>query len=600
MATPTIVLLNAGGLTDGVLTDADTNTGWTDLTTADTDIKVEGTASMSGIFRTDGEQGYYDSGTAPVTAAGKILRGWINTNNLPYMNLEATDPYKLLAFDGTTTELKALFGSDTYPGGWFYFWQGMDDFTTLTLANVRRWGFESGHATNGKNVVNTWADVMRYMDGYYLTGGTSGDKITFLTTAASDKTSAYGIVQNSFGVYFCTGTIQIGNGATTTWFESDGDVVVFLDTPGGLSIPAGLYEINAQGSGCNCVIINSVLRANGTGTTTRFVLDFSDTNVTLNFSGNLVNRASTVTFASGQTAQNNTFDDCGQITHAGADMDGCIVKNYEGTAGTAALIYNVAADPDGEMDNMSFIKGTAATHAIEFGTSTPSSITLRGIDFSGYNATTGQNDSALYISDSNTGNSYTINLIGCSGNISYRTAGASVTLVQDPVTVLVNTINANTGADIQSARVLLEVASGAGGWPYLASVSVSVTATTATVTHTAHGLSSNDKVRIRGLNQAGYNGVKTITVTGANTYTYTVVNDGAATGSPTSTFVVLEGTTDVNGEISASYTFAAATPVVGKARLNSGAGPYYITANISATVSNTAGLSYVASMVPDS
>jgi hypothetical protein len=410
-----------------VLSDADTNTGWSNLTTLDPDIKVEGTNSVSGVTRNNGEDSYYDSGGAPVTAVGKVLRGWVNTTNLAYMAPEATNPYELWVFDGTSQSPgKALFGSDTYPGGWFYFWQDMDDFTGVTLANIDRWGIEAGHAASAKNVVNMWMDVMRYMDGYYLTGGTSGDKISVAELAATDKASAYGIVQEQFDAYFATGTIQIGNGATTTWFGMDGEVFIFLDMPGALTISAGLYEINAQGTGCDCNIKNSVVRGNGTGATTRFVLDFSDTDATVSITDNLFQRASTSTFAAGQTVTGNTFDDCGQIIPSGADMTGCQVKNYEGTVDTGAVFYNETADPDGEFDDMIFTKGTASTHAIEFGTSAPETINLTGLSFSGYNASNNQTDSTLYIK--RTTGTTTINLSGVTGTVTYKSDGATVVI----------------------------------------------------------------------------------------------------------------------------------------------------------------------------
>ena len=134
----------------------------------------------------------------------------------------------------------------------------------------------------------------------------------------------------------------------------------------------------------------------------------------------------TIPFASGPTITTNPFNDCGQITHGGANLGGSIVKNYEGTADSSGLIYNVAVDPDGEMDGMQFIRGTALTHAIEMGLLSPLSMTLRGIDFSGYNAANGQTDSALHIK--RTSGTVEIALIGCTGDIKYKTDGAIVVL----------------------------------------------------------------------------------------------------------------------------------------------------------------------------
>lgn len=425
MATPTLGLIN-----HQELDDADVSTGWSNLTTIDTDLKVEGTGSVSGVTRTNNEDSYYDNGGAPVTGVGKVLRGWTNTTNLPYMSSEATGGYRLYVFDGTSTSnYITMFGSDTYFGGWFYYWQDMDDFTGVTLANVDRWGIRAGHDSNAKNVTNHWMDVMRYLDGYNITGGLTGDRITLDDIATADRGSptltGYGIVQETGGVYFCTGTVQLGNGATTTWFDIDSQVLAFLDMPGNLTISAGLYDLSVVGSGCTGDITNSVLRG-GTTTATRFVLDLSDSTPTYTFTDNVIQRASTTTLHSGLTATSNTFDDCGQITHAGADMSGSSIKNYEGTAGTAAVVYNVNADPDGEMDDMTFVKGTAATHAIELGSNCPTAVTLRNHSYSGYQTVTqGQNDSTIY---NNSGKTVTINVAN-GDTPTYRNGAGATTIV---------------------------------------------------------------------------------------------------------------------------------------------------------------------------
>lgn len=418
MATPTFTLLNHTSLTT-----ADTNTGWSDLTTADPDVKVEGSNAMSGIFRADAEQGYYDAGGAPVTAVGKTLRGWINTTNIAYMATEANGGYSLLAFDGTTEELKTIFGSDTYGGGWFNYIWDMDDFTTLTLANVDRWGVEAGHASSAKNVTNTWMDVIRYLDGYSMTGGTSSDDIELSDIATLDYTSAYGVLSEFEGVYFATGTVQFGTGATTTYAAMDGEVLVFTDQ----HVAAGLYKLSGVGTGSTVAITDSVLRSTGSTDATRFILDFDDADLaSLTLTGNLIVRAATSSFKSGQTVTGNVFDDCGQITHGGADMQRCDVTNYSGTP-AAAMVYNETADPSGELDDCTFTKGSATKHAIEFGTSSPTSITLDGLTFSGYNSSNAQADSTLYFA--RTGGTVTVNLSGVTGNVSYKTAGATISLV---------------------------------------------------------------------------------------------------------------------------------------------------------------------------
>lgn len=455
MAVPTFTLIN-----HQALTTADSNTGWADLVTADADIKVEGANAMSGVLRADGEAGYYDSGTAPVSAAGKTVRGWIFTNNLAYMGTEASNGYQLIAYDGTTTEKKAIFGSDTYPGGWFNYVWSMDQFTTLTLANVRRWGVEAGHDTAAKNVVNTWMDVIRYLDGYSMTGGSSSDKVRLANIATLDKVSAYAVVSvspDATNVFFAGGTVQFGTGATAHYFEMDGEVLTFKD----LHIDAGLYSLSGVGSGTDIVIKNALIQAAGTTDATRFIFDMSDTNLaSFLMQATTIRRAAAVTFKSGQTVTGNTFASCGQITPAGADMSGSIVNGYEGTADTSALIWNVATDPNGLLDEMKFTKGTALTHAIEFGTTSPLTMTLTDCMFTGYGAD-GTTSAALHIK--RTTGTVTINYTGTVPT--YKSDGATVVLVSSKTATFTPVENGSAFTITRNSdnALFLDVASVTGG-----------------------------------------------------------------------------------------------------------------------------------------
>jgi hypothetical protein len=218
------------------------------------------------------------------------------------------------------------------------------------------------------------------------------------------------------------------------------------------------------------------------------------------------------------------------------------------------MTYAETVDPDGELDNCSFTKGTAATHAIEFdATNTPTTITLRGIDFSGYNAANGNNDS--------------------------------------------------DGGLLQGARVLAEPTSSAN-FPYQASVSITGTGTTATVSHTGHGLTTNDYVIIKGVeNDDDYNGVHQITVTGANAYTYTTTETlgvSPATGTITATYAMISATTDVNGEVTNSWSLVAAQPFKFKVGYSTATSPFYQgVEDVLDTISQTADRDVTIQLVSD-
>jgi hypothetical protein len=70
------------------------------------------------------------------------------------------------------------------------------------------------------------------------------------------------------------------------------------------------------------------------------------------------------------------------------------------------------------------------------------------------------------------------------------------------------------------------------------------------------------------------------------------------TGTITSTFVVLNGTTDVNGEITMSRVYPTDQPFTGWARKSTSA-PYYKTGLVSGTVDSANGATVTALMISD-
>ncbi len=191
--------------------------------------------------------------------------------------------------------------------------------------------------------------------------------------------------------------------------------------------------------------------------------------------------------------------------------------------------------------------------------------------------------------------------MGCSGNISYDSAGATVSFVVNPVTHQV-TVRDTGGAVIQNARVFAWPSDNTGPFPYQESVTITRSGSTATVTHTSHGLSTNHKVWIRGASQPEYNGVFTVTVTGTNTYTYTVTGTPAtpATGTITSSAVILDGATNVSGVISDTRSYASDQPIQGRVRKGSAAdSPKYVPATYTGTIDSEAGLSVTVQLIED-
>lgn len=592
MATPTL------GNTPTTINACDTD-NFTGADGTDTDVYKENGTSVAWLARGDGDSCSFS--VTNLALSTEHIRLWINHATIANLDTEANGGMEMQFVDGSDTGWWTLFGSDTYEGGWFYgiIYGGStpdrNSGTAPAMTSVDTIGFTYQQSSLPANKINTWIDFISYGDGYYVTGGTSGDKVTLADIRTTDNSSAYGIVDVYNGIYFCTGELQIGNGATTTYFEMSSDVLVFIDAP----VNTGLFKLIGDGSGCNISIDNSVIRADGTGDYNRFLLDMDETNLSsFSMTDTFVTRAGAITFKSGQTVTNNVFDDCGQITHGGADMDNCTIQNYAATA-AAALSYNVNADPDGEMDGMTFIKGSATKHAIEFGTSVPATMTLRDCDFSGYNASDSQNDSTFNFLD--TGGTITLNLIGCTGNFTYKSAGATIDIVESPVDTTINVKDISSLANIQGARVLVYPSNATGPMNYQASVtSITRVTTTATVTQTAHGLATNDKVFIEGADQPEYNGIHQITYISADSYSYTVSGTPTtpATGTITETDVLISDTTDSNGNVTKNRAFSSDQPITGRVREGT-TPPNYKTSPITGTIDKDSGFSTTIFLVPD-
>jgi hypothetical protein len=172
----------------------------------------------------------------------------------------------------------------------------------------------------------------------------------------------------------------------------------------------------------------------------------------------------------------------------------------------------------------------------------------------------------LYSADAaivnNTGGAMQINVTGGTSPSVRNIAGATSTVVSGAVPFTVTVVDEDSDP-IVNARVHVPVAA-SGPYPYQATVSMVRSGTTVTVTHSGHGLATNDYVLITGTTENGYWGVHQITVTGANAYTYQLpahkTPTSPATGAPKATFMILYGLTNASGVVSASRSYSTDQP----------------------------------------
>jgi len=615
----------ATDLTD-IIVDPTSTTGWTALgggasglpTAGETDYYVQGSTCMSKGAWTNALKGmiYANGGGTPanftVPTSGVVL-AW------GYYSAPASLSNK--AGGG----LRIVIGSGT--GAYYHYYVGGSDTLTFeswvpyvvdpnTATADTTTGAPSGTegyvgilanlpTTAGPTKGNPIAiDAIRY--GRHTLTYTLGDGAPNYNTfalaeaTANSNTNRWGNIEYNKGVYLVQGFHSFGSSGTAVDFR-DSNKVLFIRASGGNNggndaVATAYNRFEILNASSNVSWTNISLSALGTRARGVFV----HTAGTLTLDSCQFTDMDTFSFLAAASVTDTVFRRCNAVTAPGTNLVGSQIRTPTVAADASGLVWNVATDTDGKLDDMVFTKGTNAHHAIELGTTSPTTVTLRGLTFTGFNASNAQNDSTIYVK--RTTGTVTINLVGCSGNISYKTDGATVVLVTDPVTLSVHVQDANTGSPISGARVWVPVTSSAGGRPYLQSISsITRSGSTATVTTgTDHNLATNDYVDIAGATEQEYNGTFQVTVTGATTFTYTVTGTPStpAGGTKTVTFVVISDLTDGSGDISATYSWNASQPVSGRVRKGSSA-TYYKTSPISGTIDSGAGLAVTIQMIPD-
>jgi len=570
---------------------------------SDDDNPFQGLLSMSKAFNAVGVGGQMVNNgagiTLPTDGAFLVWFYWAAPGSLEadvdggIRIMVGTDLANFLSWD--------VGGKTTYVyGGWINYAVN----TTVTADDTVGTGLGNsqyvGAAVNNYNSIfkgNPFlTDAVRYgRCEARMSGGETANYATFPGYAAvnDEVNNRWGLIQAIAGGYLIKGLITFGYGSAVDFRDANRSIVI--QNTG--KVTANFNRIDIRQAGSRIDWTNIVLASLSTVSPGRLqMFDAAD----VNFNGCLFKDMDTFIFMSSADVINCTFQACKLITSGGGHFNGTKVLTSGVAADASAFQWNVAVNPDGYLDNMTFTKGTAAHHAIGFGTTASTSITLRGIAFSNFNAANGQNDSALHLADKGTDTTWTIGCVGCSGTVTYKKARAGDTVnITQGVAFSIHVQDAVTMASLVGAAVMAKAASG-GPKPYQASVSIVQSGGTATVTHNSHGLATNDYVIIEGCYEGEYNGGWKITVTGANTYDYTLVGSPAspATGTPVSTFAPIYGTTDGSGNISDTRTYASNQPFTGRVRKATSA-PLYKTQPISGTIDSAAGASMTVNMISD-
>ena len=439
------------------------------------------------------------------------------------------------------------------------------------------------------------ADAMRYGRGEVIIehGDLSNGYGAFsgIATQNDNNTNMWGLFSDQFGSYLWKGLLSFGNATNSCDFRDSNANIIVDETPKTYAA-FNKIEINNASSRVDWTGVNiTALQDAGLGADSGLSpgnFEMVD-NATVNFTNCVFTDMNTFVFQSNATLDTVTWRRCALVTQGGADLDDCVFDEPTGTVGL--LVSNL-----NNIDNCDFTSdGTG--HAMELTSAhAGNSYTLVGCTYTGYAGTDGSTGNEVIYN--NSGGAVTINISGGDTPTIRNGTDASTTVVAGAVTVKVTVTDA-AGTLIDNARVILKAANGTGPFPYQDTVTIVNSGTTATVTHTAHGMATNDKVEIRGASLAANNGVFSITYISANSYSYTMGSTpgSSPTGTITSTFVALSGLTS-SGVISTSRVYSSNQPVIGWARKSS-ASPYYKTGPLSGTVDSNDGYNNTAVLTAD-
>jgi hypothetical protein len=431
----------ATDLTD-IATDFDTNWnlvsegggGSNSLTSPDVDDFIQGTEHVSRNPFSSSIRGVaYDRATITVAADDAVFHWW-KADVAAVLDTLANGGIHLL--QGTSLTVYKKFyvaGSNTYAlGGWRCTpidptaspsasrgTEPSPDFNTFGVAfDVPATGPSKGFPFK--------ADMIRHGRQVEITAGDSGTPATWesLGTYADVTSRRWGIVQGTDTGASLQGIAIWGTGTTAVYSRDSNKTIVLPDTLG--FTVTDFTQILFSHASNDIVWDNVGLVA--LGTLNRGIIDVTaDGSIT--WTNSVYQGIDITTLLADSTFDGSKWLGTNEVDSGGASLIGAQILVPTVVADSYALLWNVASEPNAKLAGMSFSKGANAHHGIEFGLLSPLTMSLSGVDSSGFHADNANSDSFFNIL--RTSGTVTINLTnGCTGNFSYKTAGATVVVQQ--------------------------------------------------------------------------------------------------------------------------------------------------------------------------
>lgn len=283
------------------------------------------------------------------------------------------------------------------------------------------------------------------------TEGETADFNTFIKAEAVINSNAnrWGCLESVGGTFRMQGFHSLGTSGTLVDFRDSDQILFIRDTP---YAPAGFNRIEVINASSNIEWTNILMTALGTQSPGTFIVTAGAVDLqSCQFTG-----MGAFTFLASSIVQGTVFTGCGLVTAPGTDMVGSSVLTSTVAADASALLWNVNTDTDTNLDDMTFVQGSNAHHAIELGPNTPAVISLKDIIFTGFDASEGSDGAVIF---NNSAKAIAITTSGTSPTLpSFKNGTSASTTVESAVDITINVVDA-LGADIDDVRVAVYLSS---------------------------------------------------------------------------------------------------------------------------------------------
>lgn len=408
-----------------------------------TDVFIQGTGSFARRQSAVTDHGFWydNAGNVDLSASEVHVGVWVWHTHFAVLTKLA------LRFGTLTTNYdEHTVPLSEYPssGGWVRVWVDISRTPTTTggtglnEAQARYFGEIASLPSVGGTSQNLVMDAIDHTTtGLIVTGGTVPSPAVisdFVTADEGNGTNKYGVITTRSGINYIQARITLGSSGTAVIFNDVGQVVVFPEQSLVSSTFMGL-SIDLANAGTDIDIVDFIIKS--AGATNKGDIVVTGTSGLALISGSTITSMRIITLTSGVDIVDCTFQLCGLLTQAGADLTGCVFDKPSGAVGILSNNPSLITD--------CFFTSDGTGHAIEI--TTPGSYTLDNDTFTGYAATDGSTgNEAIY---NNSGGAVTLSITGGGNTPTIRNGAGASTTVSAAVTVTLTAQVSLVGAEIR-------------------------------------------------------------------------------------------------------------------------------------------------------